>query len=167
MNDVLYLGVDPGKQGGIALIDGRRDIVRLYSMPTLLISTWGCFESLIPRNVFCCIEDVHAFPGQGAVSSFTFGENFGYLKMALTAKLITYDLVRPKEWQKGFNIPSKKKGEKPDKYKRRCKEHLRQTAQSLFPGDKVWTRTKGEQMAVCDALLIAEYCRRRECGNDQ
>jgi hypothetical protein len=64
---------------------------------------------------------------------------------------VSFDLVAPGTWQKAFGL-ARKKGEAHGKWKAR----LRQKAQQLFPqlGRRVTLKT-------CDALLIAEYGRRR------
>jgi hypothetical protein len=79
----------------------------------------------------------------GVTSAFTFGRGYGSLLMALTAKRVPFDEVPPGTWQKTMGCLS---GGDKNVTKRR--------AQQLFPAVKV-------THAVADALLIAEFARRR------
>ncbi len=176
----IYMGVDPGKSGGVVLI-WDQDNISLLPMPTTEGDIWLLFDNLlVPNRVKAMIEKVHSMPNQGIVSIFTFGVGYGGLRMALTAARISFEEVSPKTWQKGLSIPPKKKHTKSRKVKNRkgkwvvqkyggetetqWKNRLRAKAQQLFPDLPVWSRTKGEQRSVCDALLIAEYLRRKDQG---
>jgi hypothetical protein len=176
----IYMGVDPGKSGGVVII-WDQDNIDPYPMPTTEWDIWVLFDNLLDVNMMkAMIERVHSMPNQGVASSFTFGVGYGGLRMALTAARISFEEVSPKTWQKGLAILPRKKHTKSRKVKNRkgkwviqkyggetdtqWKNRLRAKAQQLFPELPVWSRTKGEQKAVCDALLIAEYCRRKDQG---
>ena len=153
-----YLGIDPGKTGGLVCISRSGRIVTYEAMPLTEADIWKWFALLRTtgniRGAF--IEKVHSMPQQGVASSFTFGMGYGGLRMALVAAAIPFQEVNPQTWMKGLAIPPKKKTES----KARSKNRLRGFAQQLFPGLGAWEWTKGEQLKVCDALLIAEFCRR-------
>lgn len=151
-----YVGVDPGKTGGIARLDEAGAILSLDKMPEseadLLAILRGNLE--VDGRTFALLESVHAMPGQGVTSMFSFGENFGLCKGCLSGAGVPWELVRPVEWQRGLGIP-KVKGEGREDRKRRLKAH----AKRLWPDDaKIITN------ATADALLIAEYCRRKRRG---
>lgn len=133
------IGIDPGKSGGIAVIkDGQ---AWADKMPETEKDLWDYFDSLL-YDGFAFIEKVHAMPKQGVTSTFSFGQNFGMLIMALTAASIPFELVTPQKWQKELG----------------CLSH----------GDKNVTKRKAQQLfptltithATADCLLIAEYGRR-------
>jgi hypothetical protein len=84
---------------------------------------------------------------------FNFGANYGALRMALTAAGIPFEEVVPGVWQRGLNIPPRKKTEGKTAWKNR----LKAKAQQLFPSVKI-------TLATADALLIAEFCRRKHEG---
>ncbi len=152
----VYLGIDPGKQGGLALITQSGIVLDSIPMPLTELDLWSWISK--KKGVTkCVIEKVHAMPNQGVTSMFTFGEGFGRLKMAATAASIPFELVPPRTWQKGLGIKARdtKKESKPQ-----FKERLRTKAQQLFPKLEVWNGTLGLQRSVCDALLIAEYARK-------
>lgn len=155
-----YLGVDPGKNGGIALIRDQED-VNLFPMPTTERDIWFLFDNLLaPSRIKAIIERVHSMPNQGVSSTFTFGMGYGGLRMALTAARIPFEEVTSRTWQKGLGVSPRKKTESKSQFKNR----LRAKAQQLFPDLDVWRSSKKEQLSVCDALLIAEYCRRKDQG---
>jgi len=79
----------------------------------------------------------------GVKSSFTFGNGFGHLEMALTAAGIPFERVRPQVWQKAMSCMT---GGDKNVSKRK--------AQELFPHIKCTHSTS-------DALLIAEFGRRK------
>jgi len=148
--NMVYMGIDPGKSGGIAVVNGSRKS-QSWKMPDTDSGMWDCIhEACSGKGVFACLEKVHAMPGQGVKSMFTFGENFGKMKMALTAAAVSYELVTPQAWQKKLGIPKRNtKSESKPQFKKR----LKSVAEGLFPQGDV-------TMASADALLIAEYCRR-------
>ena len=101
-------------------------------------------------QTFCLIEKVHAMPGQGVTSMFTFGMNYGALRMALVCHGIPFEAVTPQKWQREFGLVFPRKlGLTPTEKKNRHKAR----AQELFPSLKV-------THATADALLICEYGRR-------
>jgi crossover junction endodeoxyribonuclease RuvC len=141
MRNQSVIGVDPGANGGIALIDERGN-AHAHKMPDTL---QDLFELLNSYSVGCdgnCrayLEQIHSSPQMGVVSSFTFGNGFGHLEMALTAAGIPFERVRPQVWQKAMGCMTK--GDK---------NVSKRKAQELFPNIKV-------THAIADALLIATY----------
>lgn len=140
----LYIGIDPGKQGGISAITATGEPFSADKMPESaadLIATLRHIQE-------CCdvcharLERVHSSPQMGVVSAFTFGQGYGRIEASLTALQIPHDIVRPQQWQKELGCMSK--GDK---------NVTKTRAQSLFPAWKI-------THAIADSLLIAEYCRR-------
>lgn len=156
---MIYIGVDPGKSGGMAVIHWDRIELLPFTKATEK-EIWKFFSRAInpTAGMKCLIEKVHAMPGQGVTSMFTFGQGYGFLRGCLTAATIPYEEVQPRAWQKALKI--KPRDSKGGESKNQFKDRLRGKAQQLFPQESVWERTLGEQRAVCDALLIAEFCRR-------
>lgn len=76
-------------------------------------------------------------------SSFRFGQSYGFLRGVLVACRVPFDQVTPAKWQRNLGCLSK--------------------------GDKNVTKAKAQELwpelrithAIADALLIAEYGRRR------
>jgi crossover junction endodeoxyribonuclease RuvC len=145
-----FIGVDPGKNGGLAALDTQGHVISVVKMPETDTDIWQWFDQFKWRERFALLEKVHSMPHQGVVSMFTFGTYYGLVRMALTASQTPFEEVTPQCWQKSYSLlwntgtklePSQKKVINKAK------------AQGLFPKEKV-------THALADALLIAEYCRR-------
>jgi hypothetical protein len=151
---MIYIGIDPGKTGGIAWIcQGEADVRKMpateHDVCELLAGLWRCVLT-------AGLEKVHAMRGkdgrkQGVASAFTFGQNYGTLRGCLTALKIPFCDVTPTQWQREFGLAGKKHPDNTAK-----KNAHKQMAQQLFPHLTI-------THATADALLIAEYLRRREC----
>lgn len=179
----ICIGIDPGKSGGLVAIRPGGSI-SADPMPKTLRDVWDWFSSLEGKclHLRAVIEKVRSSPQMGVTSSFTFGRGFGNLEAFLVAAGISFQEVRPQEWQKELGIPSRKKklvtkmvkvkGVRKREKKRvsvyaesepQFKNRLREIAQQMFPDLPIWQepKSKGKQLAIADALLIAEFCRRR------
>ena len=143
---MVYLGIDPGKHGGLAVIysDGNVSVMPLKeeTLITVLRTLPG-----IPAR--CCLEKVGAMPGQGLASTFNFGVGFGYIKGILECNRISYQEIAPQRWKKEFGLNSDK-------------QKSIEVCRKLFPDVSLrasaLSRTDNDGMA--EALLMAEYARR-------
>lgn len=144
----MFLGIDPGKSGGVAMINPERAICFAIKMPAGEEGIARLFEEIAieHRPAACCLEYVHAMPNQGVTSMFNFGANYGAIKAALYAARIDFTVVTPVKWQRTIGIMATglPKTQKKNQHKQR--------ASDLFPGVKM-------THAIADALLIAEYTR--------
>jgi crossover junction endodeoxyribonuclease RuvC len=144
----LYIGIDPGKSGGIAVIDadsGER-WTKPYSDDELVKT---CFYAVV-YDCICCLEKVGAMPGQGVTSMFNFGKSYGYIKGVLEAFGIPYQEITPQKWKKEFGLNSDKAASV-------------EVCKRLFPDvDLLATpRCKKAHDGMAEALLMAEYARRK------
>ena len=156
----LYVGVDPGASGGLVVI-GPSGVVA-EKMPATEADVWGWVSLLHldgyldgpPPEVYAAVEKVGGYVGEAQPGSaaFKFGLSYGGVRMALTAAGVPFDDVTPQTWQKAFGL-HRGKAESKTAWKNR----LKAKAQQLFPGVAV-------TLATADALLIAEYCRRKHEG---
>ncbi len=139
---MIHIGIDPGKSGGIAILDEGK--VATYKLADLTErDLFELFDSLrFTATVAAHLEKVASSPQMGVVSAFTFGMGYGGLRMALVASGIPFETVTPAKWQRAMGCLTK--GDK---------NVTKRKAQELFPNVKV-------THAIADALLIAEYCRR-------
>ena len=150
----VYIGIDPGLSGGLACIEGAE--AKVFPVPRTERDVWEWFDNArtTASIVFAVIEKVHAMPGNGVSSMFKFGTGYGGLRMALTAAEIPWEEATPQAWQKGLGISKRDKAESGTEWKNR----LKAKAQQLFPSVRV-------TLATADALLIAEYCKRKREGS--
>jgi len=146
----MIIGIDAGVNGGIAWHDGER--ARVVKMPATLQDLWEMVYN-IKQDSFregpwakttAYLEQVHSSPQMGVKSSFTFGNGFGHLEMALTAAGIPFVRVSPQKWQGALGCRTG--GDK---------NVSKARAQELFPDLK-------PTHATADALLIMEYGRRQK-----
>jgi len=148
------IGIDPGASGGAAVIHGTTGSVETIRLTETAADIVAFLDAIrASGDCFAHLERVNAFPGQGVSSSFKFGMSYGRCQGWLDALGIPYDLVTPQTWQKGLRIAKRGKVESKTDFKRR----LRGDAQRLFPDI-------GVGLATADAILIAEYGRRKRGG---
>lgn len=148
---MIYIGIDPGKKGAIALLSGGTIHVSTFDRKRYASTLKSAAES--DEGALCCLEHVGARPGQGVTSMFSFGENFGFIQGLLTAYSIPFELVRPQKWKKEFSITSNK-----NKSIAVCKR--------LFPDVSLLptARCTKDNDGIAEALLLALYAKRRLDG---
>lgn len=151
---MYFIGIDPGKSGAIAVID---DEGRVWNTNTFNKKDYAMLlrEMSHPNigSVKVVLEHVGAMPGQGSVSMFNFGANFGFIEGLLAANNLPYELVRPQKWKRMFSCTSDKNTSV-------------QVAQRLFPNIDLrrTARCSKPHDGIAEALLMAEYCRRTNLG---
>lgn len=160
----VYVGIDPGTKGGIAVLHfGKVTLCKLEN--ATVGDVWEFLSALPTPRVFAVVEQQVPRPtsflnrktGQWTASilkstCLLYGF-YRELLGLLMASGISHEPVTPQKWQKGLGMVPKKKGEKDTSWKNR----LKAKAQQLFPKAKV-------TLAVADAILLAEYCRRKVEG---
>lgn len=155
-NPKAYIGIDPGKSGGLAVIYGKE--LHAAPMPDTEheVFRWIRRWCSISFDSFCLIESVHSFPKQGVASSFTFGQGYGFLRGCLTSLAIPFEAVAPRTWQQKMAVGNREKSELKTAWKKR----LKGAAERLFPQATITLET-------ADAILLAECCRRSRLGLHQ
>jgi hypothetical protein len=147
-----FIGIDPGAHGALVWMDERGSIIIHKTADTPPIEALRDSVCTEPgEKVVAVIELVGGFiagkflPGS---SMFKMGKSAGYWEGALAALGVRTLVVRPQEWQAGIPGLTGKKGTE-------RKRALRAEAVRRFPTVKV-------TLDNCDALLLADYCRRIE-----
>lgn len=138
-----FVGIDPGKNGGIAILSRRGRVVAARRMPDT-VEELAAFVATIPESSRAFVEFVRSSPQMGVVSAFTFGCGLGKIEGVFAAFRMPLIGVRPQAWQDALGCRS---GGNKNVTKRR--------AEKLFPRI-IMTH------AIADALLIAEHGRRLE-----
>lgn len=139
----LSIGIDPGINGGIALINSN-DTINVYPCPPTISDMADVLleVNFLDYKTRAVIEKVHSFPGQGVASTFKFGMNYGQWLGILAALEIPYIQVTPHKWMKHYGSMPKEKKDR--------KNHLKHLAQQRFPKEKITLKT-------ADAILLAVY----------
>lgn len=168
-----YIGIDPGLSGGLVCLEtglsthqrygtavGVRSMVPMPETERDIL-TWlmnHARPAYADLRVHAVIELVGGYMGGESNGSanrasghtmFRFGANYGAIRMGLLAAGIPFEEAVPTKWQKAFGL-KKDKGEKKTAWKNRCKAK----AQQLYPSENI-------TLAVSDACLIADYCKRK------
>lgn len=154
------IGIDPGANGGIAVLDEHGGVVEVLKMPEtpqdilFFLDRYKTFvDDGYGAHSVCYMEQVgQGMPGQSSSATAKFARHCGHLEMALIALNIPTHTVTPQKWEKGFQL-GKSKGLPKTVWKNK----LKSKAQQLFPqlGKKI-------TLATSDALLLAEYGRKAE-----
>lgn len=141
---MIYIGIDPGINGGIAVIRDSDAVAYSYTSSKLINILRDVKETNESLKVF--VEEVHSMPAQGVASTFTFGKGFGIILGILEAYEVPYDLVKPQTWKKFMGVT-----------------HDKQTsirkAQKLFPDVSLLATPRCRVLhdGMAEALLIAYY----------
>jgi hypothetical protein len=161
MTTHLFIGIDPGAKGAWALLDSTGSILALHDFPGDEVSLCQQMATYELQGARGALEFVHSMPGQGVASTFKFGANFGIWRGVLAALRVPFELVRPQIWKREFIKPSDATGKKSAELV---------AASRLFPGAPLHGPRGGVLDGRAEALLIAEWLRRKagmfpEIGN--
>ena len=155
---MIAVGIDPGKSGGLVIIDDDNKMVAMHKCPdnTILMAnllrkaqTNAWIDS---QHIKIAIEKVHAFPTDARNSAFKFGMNYGQWLGAIGALNISVVEVTPQLWMKSYAPLPKIKLER--------KRQLQTIATEIFL-DR-YNNEDRMTYAVSDAALIALWCLERE-----
>lgn len=172
---MLFFGIDPGVSGGIAVISdlsiGR--FVEAVKMPnttegivsqikamhdsgidTLAVveKVWGFPPRTIPVSCPKCHRTIFVNAARdGSKQITTFMKNAGIIEGVLATLYIKTLFISPQRWERDMGVFGMTKAIA--KTKSQKKNIHKEQAKKLFPDQKV-------TLATCDALLLAEYCRR-------
>ena len=138
----LFIGIDPGKSGGVCATTGSVSICS--KCPGTVADMATLLENILDlgTNPMCIIEAVHSFPGNSARSMCSFGENYGMWLGILASLHIPYIQVTPSKCMKIYGSLPKPKTER--------KNRLKHLAQQRYP-------TLHITLATADAVLLAHY----------
>lgn len=146
---MVFIGIDPGIEGGIALIGSDIEYQAYkYTSQKLIEVVRALAEQHL--EVQAWVEQVHSMPAQGVASTFTFGKGFGQILGILEALNVPTNLVPAGQWKGAIGVT-----------------HDKQTsirkAQFLFPEVSLLAtkRSRKPSDGMAEALLIAEYGRRQ------
>ena len=144
-----YIGIDPGKSGGLFVINSR-GTAKAYKCPEKVLDMSLLFSLAVgntaPDKVRLLMERVWARPNNASSRAFTYGVNYGqWLGIAASHEVKTYTEL-PNNWMKWFGCP---KG----MISRDRKNWLKDKAKELYPNIKKIT------LATADAILICHYAK--------
>ena len=147
------LGIDPGKHGAAVLLDPDGRIARCWDTPTIQTAGKAVYDTAAMCSIVrvakvdgadIAIERVHAMPGQGVTSTFSFGEGYGLWLGMIGMAEVPVTFHTPQAWQK-TQLAGMPKG----------KGSSRLRAKQLWPACTLFDRVKDDGRA--DAALIARH----------
>ena len=142
------IGIDPGCSGAVVVLQDDT-VVAWALMPTIKVGSstrvngTALAAFLQPyRGSHAWLEQVHAMPGQGTTSMFTFGHAAGVAQGVIQALGIPCTLITPQVWKRRAGLIGKDK------------DAARSRAIQLWPQ---WREldAKGRGQALADAALMA------------
>lgn len=148
------IGIDPGKEGAIAILGSQAIELRDCPMMGKGIDALGIvalFAQHKENGSFVAIEKAQSMPGQGVVSVFNYGLGYGLYLGVLSALKIPFQEVHPQAWKKEFGLIGKGKD-----------ESIRMARQLFMDSPEVLEKLQFKKdHGRAEALLIAEYGRRK------
>jgi hypothetical protein len=104
------MGIDPGKTGGIVILDVNGTVLSLLPMPMQAkeFDTETIYQLIqgLPEGSIVLMERVNAFPGQGVSSVWAFSYGVGMIHGLVRASKVPLELVSPVTWQKATCGPT-------------------------------------------------------------
>ena len=148
------LGIDPGLNGGIALIDQETQLISAIRTPIYQFKKGGKNKRFLnaleiikqiieynPDHVF--IEKQQPYPKQGLSSTFMTGLGYGIYLGLIISRGISYTEVPPIKWKKELGVTADK-------------DEARKRASELMPSASDLWKLKCED-GVAEAALLAYY----------
>jgi Holliday junction resolvasome RuvABC endonuclease subunit len=151
---MIFLGIDPGVSGGMAVIDAQAKVLLLAKMPQNTPAHISFMQRVAGladvANIRAAIELVHSSPQMGVRSAFTFGRAYERCLALTLAAGIAITSPTPQVWQGAMKCRT-----------RGDKNVTLRAARQLFRNQVVITH------ATADALLIAEFVRRQHVNQQR
>jgi len=155
----LFLGIDPGKKGGLCVLNESGAIVALTVKHETAIETYSWLRTAIEahRVQMCAIEKPFAKSMNKGV--FTYLSEYGEMRMALRLSNLPFIEIHPSKWTRRLHKPLIDSGAITGDEKPKVKSLA--AARDLWP-DQCWLATERSRVphdGLVDAALIAEWCR--------
>lgn len=149
----VYIGIDPGLSGAIAILDRCGDVIEIHDMPTMAkgnkaktvkrqVNGSALVEILrdYPRS-HVTLEGVSARPGQGVSSMFSLGDSLGVVRGVVAALEMSLNIVPARVWKQYYKLNNDK-------------ELSRTKAIQLYPSVSLGRKKDADR---AEALLLARY----------
>jgi crossover junction endodeoxyribonuclease RuvC len=156
---MIVLGIDPGRTGGLALIDSTDGFIDGIRTPTIQIKNRVMFDWLvasswfekamrpygfvIPKADCAVVEAVSSMPKQGVASTFTFGRFAGSVEaFAMEHRLGQLLMPPPAKWKRDLGLTSDKQASL-------------DMARLTFGEHELWTVKAND--GIAEAALLARW----------
>tara|TARA_R110002020_G_scaffold118349_2_gene270574 strand:+ start:2619 stop:3095 length:477 start_codon:yes stop_codon:yes gene_type:complete len=150
-----YIGIDPGKSGGVTMIQGKK--IKTYKCPQRTEDMSILFSLLIgdssSYDVKLLMERVWARPNNAVRSAFAYGVNYGQWMGIIACHEVPLQTCLPNQWISYY------KCDKNLEYQER-KRWLKEKAKSLYPNLNI-------TLTTADSILIADYAMKEHFKNEE
>lgn len=154
------LGIDPGKSGGLSVIDEQFNFIACMPMPVASIEK---IERVDPRPIFdfiklhkpdlAIVELVGSRPCEGVKSVFSFGDSYGVVRSLAEALCADVRYITPQKWKSFQGLIGL------------SKEQIAEIAYEVFRVEEIYGKPykrKGQikrktRDGISDSLMIAKY----------
>tara|TARA_R110000824_G_scaffold331703_1_gene518321 strand:- start:1003 stop:1503 length:501 start_codon:yes stop_codon:yes gene_type:complete len=163
---MIVIGIDPGKSGGVVVINDCENtndlpMAEMHKCPPSPVDMASILRNA--RNtawvqqdkIVVAIEKVWAFPTDARSAAFKFGVNYGMWLGIIGSLDLPFMEIPPKTWMKSYAPVPKDKKER--------KQYLKDTCITMYKD--IFLYDKNVTYAVSDAALIALWCIERK--NDE
>ena len=164
-----FMGIDPGLSGALSCIDSSSNVIFTHDMPVVEVEISGSTRRVIDlyalkdlmlrvksdyshSSIYVFSEQTSPLFKLPAQSNWSLGASDFAIRTAVAFLDLRFVLVRPKMWQKIYNIKTKEDSD--------TKSQSYQIAKRLFPKAELETKRGRVLDGRADSLLIAEYGRR-------
>lgn len=151
-NEKVFVGIDPGATGAIALISPDGGFVEVHDCPEdeRMVADLVRGLRLAHQIVGVVVERQQAMPKQGVASTFKIGQNYGVWLGILAAFDLPLKILRANEWKAGLGYP-------PGDYEA-SKRHSLALARRRWPTAMDYLGRKKDN-GRAEALLLADRAR--------
>jgi crossover junction endodeoxyribonuclease RuvC len=138
---MMKISIDPGRNGAVAVDFGIGDVITYkcpdtqHEMCELIEELKGIADHDRGMKISAVIERVHAMPGQGVTSVWSFSANYATWQTALICFQVPFQEVRPQKWMKEFGMLPKDKKERKHAIKDRMQKQYPQLKVNLINAD--------------------------------
>lgn len=147
-----YLGIDPGINGHLVLLEGKYKVLMTVPVPVIEVAKgrmldvpglWQVVDSIRVKHHSSLVAGIERVgPTMGIKAMFNFGGVYFSLQTALVAASIPFEFIEPKVWLKHFQLSGS------------TKHKSRMVAGTLFPTESFVLK---KDIDKAEATLIARY----------
>ena len=145
-----YVGIDPGKHGGIVLLRSKGLQDYMPMPPTVSEIIVGLKQFFLYPSSVMVVERAQPMPKQGISSTAKYMRHFGIFEAVAACLQVRYIEVSPSQWKRDMGLTKDKN------------DSIR-LCERLFPNiDLVLPHCRKPHDGIAEAALIAEWARRKQ-----
>ena len=108
----MIISIDPGLEGGAAVLDERGGLVAVFDLPVIGENAQRRIDAATLADLlrqhtpyaFAIVEQASSRPGQGVSSTFRYGQGYGTILGVIGALAIPVRHVTPAKWKRALGL---------------------------------------------------------------